>query len=63
MNLVISQKNWGQFSQQWAEKREEYTPEKLLLKFNQGFKIDIKKFYKINNNGPHIESEFEFIPR
>ena len=63
MNLVIDQKNWKQFTKEWAEVRKEYTPEKLLEKFNQGFKIDIREFYQINNNGPHIEHQFTFIKR
>ena len=63
INLVIDKKNWGQFSQEWRQKMGEYTPEKLLEKFNAGLKVDISQFYKIENRAPHIESEFRFIKR
>ncbi len=33
----------------------------FLEKFENGFKIDINKFFKINNKSPHIISSFEFI--
>ncbi|MDR3646001.1 MAG: hypothetical protein P4L22_00485 [Candidatus Babeliales bacterium] len=37
-----------------------YSTYELLEKFNQNLKIDITKFYKINNNSPHWEMEPEF---
>ena len=63
VNLVIDEKNWTQFTQEWKEKMSSYSPEKLLEIFNQGLKIDIGQFYKINNRAPHMESEFVFIEK
>lgn len=37
-----------------------YSTKELLKKFNEGFRLDINKFYKINNNAPHMEYEPEF---
>jgi hypothetical protein len=39
------------------------TGEELLVKFNQGFKIDIDPFYQIENPSPLCEFAPEFIPR
>lgn len=39
------------------------TTEELLVKFNQGFKIDIEPFYQIENPSPHCDYIPEFIPR
>ncbi|MBF8262945.1 MAG: hypothetical protein HW387_610 [Parachlamydiales bacterium] len=39
------------------------TAEELLVKFNQGFKMDIDPFYKIENPSPHCDYIPEFIPR
>lgn len=39
------------------------TPEQLLEKFNQGLKIDIEQFYKVENPSPHCEFIPEFIKR
>jgi len=63
INLVINEKNWGQFTPEWKEKMSKYSPEKLLEIFNQKLKIDIRPFYKINNRAPHIEQEFSFVER
>lgn len=40
-----------------------YTVEELLVKFQNGLKIDISKFYKIKNDSVHVEYEPEFISR
>lgn len=39
------------------------TPEELLLKFNQGLKIDIEPLYKVENASTHLEAIPEFINR
>lgn len=39
------------------------SPHILLKIFNDGLKIDIAQFYKINNCAPHMEVNFVFIPR
>lgn len=39
------------------------TPEELLLKFNEGLKIDIEPLYKVENASPHHEAIPEFIAR
>lgn len=38
-----------------------YSPTELLKKFNEGQRFDISKFYKIDNNAPHMEYTPEFI--
>jgi len=54
--------NWNQFSKQWREKKlSQYTPEKLLQKFNEGFRIDIHELRGIRNSAPHMEYDFKFI--
>jgi len=40
-----------------------YTPEQLLAKWQQGLKIDISQFYKIENKALHNEYEPHFIAR
>jgi hypothetical protein len=37
--------------------------EELLLKFNQGLKIDIEPLYKVENHSPHIDYIPEFVLR
>ncbi len=39
------------------------TAEELLLKFNQGLKIDIEPLFQVNNPAPHYEWAPELIPR
>jgi len=39
------------------------TTEELLVKFNQGFKIDIDPLFQVENPSPHYEYIPEFIPR
>lgn len=39
------------------------TAEELLVKFNQGFKIDIDPLYQIENPSPHYDYIPEFVPR
>lgn len=38
-----------------------YSTYELLNKFNSGYRIDINKFFKINNNAPHMEYTPEFL--
>lgn len=40
-----------------------FTCKDLLNKFNDGFKIDIMKFFRIENKSPHIEYKVNFIKR
>lgn len=40
-----------------------YSPLFLLKVFKQGKKIDINKFQGINNQAPHEDHTFEFVPR
>lgn len=40
-----------------------FSTKELLDIFNNGFKIDIDKFYKIKNNAPHVEVKLDFIPK
>ena len=40
-----------------------YTPQELLLKFQQGLKIDISKLDQKRFNAPHIAYEPRFIPK
>lgn len=42
---------------------EEYSAKELLDIFNQGYKIDIEKFFKVGNNSPHAELDVHFIER
>ncbi len=44
-------------------KINDYTPEALLNKFLEGYKIDTTKFYRIANNSPHQEYPFNFVLR
>jgi hypothetical protein len=37
--------------------------EELLVKFNEGLKIDIDPLYQIDNNSPHFEFVPEFVSR
>jgi len=39
------------------------TTKQLLLKFNQGLKIDIDKFFRIKNKSPHAEYNLVFVSR
>jgi glycosyltransferase involved in cell wall biosynthesis len=39
------------------------TAEELLVKFNQGFKIDIEPLFQVDNPSPHYDYVPEFIPR
>jgi len=39
------------------------TAEELLVKFNQGFKIDINPLFQVMNPSPHYDYIPEFIPR
>ncbi len=39
------------------------TAEELLVKFDQGLKLDIEPFYKMENGSPHIDYIPEFITR
>jgi hypothetical protein len=39
------------------------TAEELLVKFNQGFKIDIDPLFQVDNPSPHYDYIPEFIPR
>ena len=52
-----------QFTPAWRKKMHLYSTKQLLEKFNQGLKIDIRPFYKMNNKAPHIEHEFTFVER
>ena len=48
----------------WANRAMHlYTPEELLVKLNEGLKIDTRKFYQVRNNAPHVEYEPTFIKR
>lgn len=38
-------------------------PEELLVKFNQGLKIDIEPLYKVENGTPHLDYIPEFVMR
>lgn len=38
-----------------------HTPEELLELFGQGFRIAVHDFYKIQNNGPHIDYQPRFV--
>ncbi len=40
-----------------------YSTGELLNKFNEGYKIDINEFYKINNDSPHMAYVPKFIKR
>jgi hypothetical protein len=40
-----------------------FSPEQLLVKFQQGLKINIQQFHKINNRSLHEEHEPNFIKR
>jgi len=40
-----------------------YTPQELLKLFEQGLKIDIKAFYRIENRSAHADVPLSFIPR
>lgn len=40
-----------------------FSPKKLLSLFNDGYKIDLKPFAKINNNSTHMPYTFEFCQR
>jgi hypothetical protein len=40
-----------------------YTPQELLIKFNQGLKIDIAPLHKFANRFPHIEYKPTFVMR
>lgn len=40
-----------------------YSPQELLEKFNNGLKIDIYPFFKINNRSAHTPADFIFIKR
>jgi hypothetical protein len=42
---------------------EAYPVEELLVKFEQGLKIDIEPLYRVENHSPHIEYFPTFIPR
>ncbi len=55
--------NLNQFSQDWQKKMLQFSTTNLLKKFIEGFKIDIKDIYKINNSAPHVEYEYRFIQR
>ena len=64
INLVQEVKPmWRQFTQTWKGKMLCYSPKELLKKFNSGFKIDIRPFYKAYNRAPHIERELSFVKR
>jgi len=39
------------------------TPSDLLVKFEQGLKIDIETLYRMENDSPHIEYYPDFVPR
>jgi glycosyltransferase involved in cell wall biosynthesis len=39
------------------------TAEEMLVKFNQGFKIDIEPLFQVENPSPHYDYIPEFIPR
>jgi hypothetical protein len=51
--------------QSYKENRhnQTYTTDELLAKFQQGLKIDILKFYQVNNNSPHVDYVPTFTPR
>lgn len=40
-----------------------YSAQELLDTFNSGFKIDVSKFYKIDNTSCHFNKSYEFIKR
>lgn len=40
-----------------------FTPAELLQKFQQNLKIDVKKFYQVNNRSPHVDYQPTFIQR
>ncbi|MCH9614590.1 MAG: hypothetical protein SP1CHLAM54_14480 [Chlamydiia bacterium] len=42
---------------------EEYTTKELLEIFNQGYKIDVEKFFQVRNTSPHAELDVHFIER
>ena len=42
---------------------EGFSADKMLNIFNGGYKIDINKFYKIENKAPHMPYEPTFILR
>jgi len=54
-NLV--QKDWKNPNMSY------FSIQNLLEKFQQGYKIDISKFYKIDNKCPHHEEIYTFIKR
>jgi len=39
------------------------TAEELLVKFNQGYKIDIEPLFQVDNPSPHYDYIPEFVPR
>jgi len=39
------------------------SPRFLLQKYYEGYKININKFFRMNNNSPHYEVAFDFIKR
>lgn len=56
---VVSQKSIDFGNREMGE----YTPKELLDIFNQGYKIDVKKFFRVKNKSPHAALEVHFIER
>lgn len=62
--VMLEQPSHAQFSKEWVQnKMHLFSPESLLNKFEEGYKIDISQLYKINNISAHIEFEPMFIKR
>lgn len=40
-----------------------FTPQELLVKFQQGLKMDIEPFYQVKNRSAHVDFTPTFIPR
>lgn len=40
-----------------------FTPQELLLKFQQGLKMDIGPFYRVKNRSAHVDFTPTFVPR
>ncbi len=55
--------NYTQFTESWKKNLEQYSPENLLNKFLDGYKIDLYLYECIQNRAPHVEFEPIFIKR
>src|SRR3990167_4271248 len=57
LNNVKDEKNEKQYTNYWRERLSHLSADFLYNKFEDGFKIDINRFFQFNNDAPHVEVE------